>query len=88
MAARTIARLVDGAAGPRWALTSRVRAQLLRSARLLARLATSLPPNSPEATSAKNAAAWSRRLVELSMTGVSWETRDGKTLALPVGDRL
>lgn len=87
MAGRTIVRLVDGAAGPRWALPSRVRSQLLRSAQLLARLASALPPNSAEATSAKNAAAWSRRLVELSMGSVSPETTDRKTMALPKGDR-
>lgn len=87
MTERTIVRLVDGAAGPRWALPSRIRSQLLRSARLLARLASSLPQNSAEATSAKHAAAWSRRLVELSMGSVSPEATDRKTMALPKGDR-
>lgn len=87
MAARTIAKLVDDPVRPRWALPSRVRSQLLRSARLLARLASSLPSSSPEATSAKNAAAWSRRLVELSMGSVSGEILDRKTMALPTGDR-
>lgn len=88
MAERVIARLVDGAAGPRWALPSRVRSQLLRSERLLRRLATSLPPCSPQSIAARTGAFWLRRVVELSLPGsVSGETTDRKSLALPRGDR-
>jgi len=83
---RAIARLVDGACGTRFVPTFASRAQLLRSARLARRLATSLPPNSPQSIAAKNAAAWLNRFVELSLS-VSGEAPDQKSQALPRGDR-
>jgi len=83
---RAIARLVESSGGTRLVPTFASRAQLLRSARLLRRLATSLPPNSPQYVAAKAAAAWLNRFVERSL-GVSPETPDQKSLALPRGDR-
>lgn len=83
---RVIARLVESRGGARLVPTFASRAQLLRSARLLRRLATSMPPNSTQSVAAKNAAAWLSRFVELSL-GVSPETPDRKSLALPTGDR-
>lgn len=83
---RAIARLVEVSGGTRLVPTFASRAQLLRSARLARRLATSLPPNSPQSVAARNAAAWLSRFVELSL-GVSGETPDQKSQALPRGDR-
>lgn len=85
---RVIARLVESSGGARLVPTFASRAQLLRSGRLLRRLTTSLPPNSPQYVAAKAAAAWLSQFVELSLAGsVSQETPDRKTLALPTGDR-
>lgn len=83
---RAIARLIESNGGTRLVPTFASRSQLLRAARLLRRLASSLPPNSAQSAAAKNAAAWLSRFVELSL-GVSPETPDRKSLALPKGDQ-
>ena len=84
---RAIARLVESSGGTRLVPTFASRAQLLRSVRLLRRLATSMPPNSPQSSAAKAAADRLSQFLELSMTSVSVETSDGKAMALPTGDR-
>lgn len=86
MTERAIARLIEDRGGTRLVPTFAARSQLLRSGRLLRRLASSLPPNSPQSAAAKNAAAWLSRFVELSLS-VSPETPDRKSLALPKGDQ-
>lgn len=86
--ARTIARLVDSPRGPRLVPTSSARSQLLRSVRLLRRLASCEAADSPQRQAASRAAALVSRYVQEALgADVSGETIVGKEQALPRGDR-
>jgi hypothetical protein len=86
---RTIARIKEGPRGLSVAFTSGVRAQLLRTERLLRRLNGLCSPESQQRKAGVEAAALLRRVVYLSLTGESGVS--GETLAadraLPAGDR-